>query len=351
MTEPATPRQNALPPGSRIDRFRVDRVLGTGSFGITYEAWDTQLERRVALKEYFPQEAARRDLDSFTVHASEADTAGLFAHGLSRFLDEARTLARFRHPNIVGVQQYVEANGTACLVMDFEEGRPLSTRITQDGRLAEGEVRALVVPLLEGLRAVHAEGVLHRDIKPANVLIRADGTPVLLDFGAARQLAPDKHMTIVLTPKYAPIEQYASDQAQGPWTDLYALGATLFHAITGKAPMLATERLIARPGGDTVDVQLEFLAEQFSAQFLGTLAAMLRPDPDHRPRDADAVLAMLAGDLAIPSRQRRREARRPQPDAGGRHGRTARSGPSPGRRGGRRAGGGTGPESKNWRIR
>jgi len=287
--------------GTQIERFRLDRVLGTGSFGITYEAWDAQLERRVALKEYFPSETARREADSMTVYPSESDESGLFGYGLSRFLDEARTLARFRHPTIVGVQQYLEANGTAMLVMDFEEGLPLSTRITRRGVLEEQELRDLAVQLLEGLRAVHAEGVLHRDIKPANVLIREDGSPVLLDFGAARQLAPDKNMTIVLTPKYAPIEQYASDQAQGPWTDIYALGATLFHALTGRAPMLATERLIAKPGGDTVQHLLDTVSDRISPELRSTLEAMLQPDPEARLRSADEVLDRLSGAVTPPA--------------------------------------------------
>ena len=207
----------ALPPGTRLGDYRLDAMIGHGGFGITYRAFDTQLAKIVAIKEYLPLECAIRQADGEVVPRS-ARLADDFAWGRERFLDEARALARFRHPHIVPVLRYFEANGTAYTVMEFEDGKNVAELLRDPGRrLPTDDVRRLADGLLRGLGAVHAQGFLHRDIKPANIIIRRDSVPVLVDFGAARQAmgGRTRSLTGVLTPQYAPIEQYALDRQAG----------------------------------------------------------------------------------------------------------------------------------------
>lgn len=235
----------ALPLGTQLGDFRLDAVIGHGSFGITYRAVDTQLTKIVAIKEYLPIEFAVRKGDSEVV-ARGARYADDFAWGRERFLDEARALARFRHPHIVPVLRYFETNGTAYTVMEFEDGRSLAELLRLPGhRFQPDDVRRLADGLLSGLAAVHAQGFLHRDIKPSNVIIRRDGVPILIDFGAARQAMGDRTHTLtgVLTPQYAPIEQYAFDGRQGPWSDIYSAAAVLHHVIAGRTPPEAASRV------------------------------------------------------------------------------------------------------------
>src|SRR6476646_312167 len=209
----------ALPPGTRLGDYRLDAMIGHGGFGITYRAFDTHLAKIVAIKEYMPLACAIRQADGEVVPRS-ARLADDFAWGRERFLDEARALARFRHPHIVPVLRYLAANGTAYTVMEFEDGRSLGELLREPGRrLPTDDVRRLTDGLLLGLGAVHAQGFLHRDVKPSNIIIRRDGVPILIDFGAARQAMGDRTRTLtsVLTPQYAPIEQYTAEGKQGPW--------------------------------------------------------------------------------------------------------------------------------------
>ena len=208
----------ALPPGTRLGDYRLDAMIGHGGFGITYRAFDSQLAKVVAIKEYLPVEFAMRQADGQVVPRS-ARLADDFAWGRERFLDEARALARFRHPHIVPVLRFFEANGTAYTVMEFEDGKSVAELLREPGRrLPPDDVRRLAEGLLRGLGAVHAQGFLHRDIKPSNIIIRRDGVPILIDFGAARQAMGGRTRTLtgVLTPQYAPIEQYAARRQAGP---------------------------------------------------------------------------------------------------------------------------------------
>ncbi|MGA8258827.1 MAG: serine/threonine-protein kinase, partial [Arenicellales bacterium] len=176
--------------GTRVSRYEVLDTLGAGGFGITYKAYDTQLQCEVAVKEYLPVDLAARDSDHSTVLPRSREVAEEYRHGLTRFLDEARVLAKFKNRHIVRVSDYMEVNGTAYLVMDYEEGQPLSALLAQRaGPLPEVEIKNIFLPILDGLKAVHDAGLLHRDIKPDNIYLRRDGPPVLLDFGAARQYA------------------------------------------------------------------------------------------------------------------------------------------------------------------
>jgi serine/threonine protein kinase len=236
----------ALQVGQLISDYKIEGVLGQGAFGITYLAVDTMLNRKFAVKEYYPREFAHRD-STLTVHAAGSkDDQDTFTWGLTRFLDEAKLLARFDHPNIIAVRRFFEANGTAYLVMDYCDGIPLDELIKKNGPLSENEINKIIGPLLEGLKQVHASNFLHRDIKPANIFIRSDGSPVLLDFGAARQelVNHSKSVTSLATPGYAAFEQYSTQGKQGPWTDIYGLAATLYRAVTGEKPLDAPDRIL-----------------------------------------------------------------------------------------------------------
>ena len=241
MSDPAYP--DALPPEYRLHWYVLERVLGQGGFGITYLARDTNLDQQVAIKEYLPIDVATRKLDS-TVRPRADDQTDRYRWGLDRFIREARTLARFDHPNIVRVHSVFEFNNTAYMVMRFEEGENFAALLERRRTLPEPELLRVLLPVLDGLELIHNAGFIHRDIKPDNIHIRADGSPVLLDFGSARaSLGQGRTVTILVAPGYAPFEQYySSGESQGPWTDLYGLGATCYRAISGVAPLDAITR-------------------------------------------------------------------------------------------------------------
>jgi serine/threonine protein kinase len=241
MSESAYP--DALQPQYRMHWYTIERVLGQGGFGITYLARDTNLDQLVAIKEYLPVEVATRRPDS-TVRSRSDTQRERYRWGLDRFIQEARTLARFDHPNIVRVHSVFEFNGTAYMVMRFEEGDNLAALLERRGTLPERDLLRILLPVLDGLELVHNAGFIHRDIKPDNIHIRADGSPVLLDFGSARHSLGKAHtLTILVAPGYAPFEQYhSSSETQGPWTDIYGLGATCYRAIAGIPPMDAITR-------------------------------------------------------------------------------------------------------------
>ena len=235
---------NALPQGSRIEEYEIVRVLGAGGFGITYLAFDHKLDGPVALKEYFPSRHAVRT-DDRRVVASTTDNHEVFTWGLERFAKEARTIHSFRHPNVVRVHRLLELKGTAYIVMEYVEGESLATILEARGRLSASEWRPWLDHLMDGLAHVHGYGYVHRDIKPANIVIRiADDEPVLIDFGAARVAAQERTHTKVLTPEYAPIEQYSSHAAEGPPTDIFALAAVSYRVLTGELPPNAPDRML-----------------------------------------------------------------------------------------------------------
>lgn len=287
----------ALPLGSALGDYRLDAVIGHGGFGITYRAFDAQLAKIVAIKEYLPVEFAIRRADDQVVPRG-ARFAEDFEWGRERFLDEARALARFRHPHIVPVLRYIEANGTAYTVMEFEDGRNVAQILREPARrLPPDEVRRLARGLLSGLGAVHAQGFLHRDIKPSNVIIRRDGVPILVDFGAARQAIGGRTRTLtsVLTPQYAPIEQYALDGKQGPWSDIYSAAALLHHAIAGEPPPEAA----ARVGKDPYRPLSRTQADRYDQAFLEAVDRALAFAPDERPRSVEAWRALFGATLPV----------------------------------------------------
>jgi len=277
----STTYRNALPPGTMLFEYRVESALGAGAFGMTYLARDTHLEKQVAIKEYLPTELAVRALDGSVVPIT-TDHGYDYQWGLDRFILEARTLARFSHPNIVRVNRYFEANGTGYMVMDYEQGASLAQMLRDGPPPDEGRLRALLMPLLDGLEAVHDAGFLHRDIKPANVFVRGDGVPVLLDFGAARQAVggATKSLTAVLTPGYAPLEQYSSDGHQGPWSDIYALAGVLYRALVGENPPDAVSRMRQ----DVVPEKLAGARRRAGETLLKSVRWALELDEQRRPQ-------------------------------------------------------------------
>jgi serine/threonine protein kinase len=236
----------ALPAGYELAGYRFGEVLGSGGYGITYKAEEVALGRTVAIKEYLPNSFARRASDGITVKPRDSRQQDLFAWGLERFRKEAETLVRLQHPNIVRVLRYFQANGAAYIVMVYERGTSLGERLRGGGTLGNAELRALIEPLLAGIEIVHEAGYLHRDIKPDNIYLRGDGSPVLLDFGSARQAigVRTQSITSIVSPGYSPFEQYGKSVGdQGPWTDIYALGATLYRCIAGERPPAALDRI------------------------------------------------------------------------------------------------------------
>ncbi|MGN7614330.1 serine/threonine protein kinase [Magnetococcales bacterium HHB-1] len=251
-TPPFTTEQLPLPPGTLLQEYHVDQILGQGGFGITYRACDTLLERDVAIKEYMPQSLGARRNHRLTVMQTPGQE-DLFQWGMQRFFDEAKILAKLKHFNIVRINRLFKAYGTAYFVMDFEKGDDFSAYLRhQKEQISEDQLLSLTLAILDGLAAVHDQGFLHRDIKPANIFIRQDGVPLLIDFGSTRQVLEEKNsLTTVLTHGYSPLEQYtAKNSKQGPWSDIYALGATLYKAITGRAPVKSIDRSMAILDGE-----------------------------------------------------------------------------------------------------
>ena len=279
-----------LAPGDRIREFRIEKELGAGGFGVTYLAWDEELERWVALKEYLPREWGTRRSDG-TVGPSFSTDAHYFQWGLTKFLEEARTLARLNHPQIVRVYQVIEARGTAYMAMEYVEGRSLKTELQSVGRLGEARVREMLDALMSGLAAVHARGILHRDLKPANVMLGgADGLPVLIDFGAARQNMSRESRSLMsaLTPPYAPVEQYETDGDQGPWTDIYALGVLTYECLSGERPAESVSRFRNDTTRPLTDV-----APAVSPQLAALVEMALKVDERDRPQDVASWRRML----------------------------------------------------------
>ncbi len=285
----------ALAEGTRLaGDFVIERVLGAGGFGITYLAKETALNRPVTIKEYFPSDFAARKDGCEAVPRSQ-ESAPDYSWGLERFVDEAKILARFNHPHIVGVHRYFRENNTAYMVLHYEEGQSLKSWLQGLGRVPrQADLDRVVAPLLDALEVIHAEDFLHRDIAPDNIIIRRNGQPVLIDFGAARgEIARhSKTISALVKPGYSPYEQYAEKNSrQGPWTDIYALGATLYFAMTKKRPPDAVLRVTKdeyRPVG-------EVALGSYRRRFLGAIDKSLMVDIASRPQSIGAWRGELLG--------------------------------------------------------
>ncbi len=281
---------HALPAGYRLDEYELVRVLGSGGFGITYLGYDHHLDKAVAIKEYLPNDLAVRADNHSVLPKSSQDKAD-YEWGLARFLNEAQTLARFDHRHIIKVYRFFRAHGTGYIVMEYAEGDTLSKVLQRKGTLTETELQALLFPILDGLAVVHEADVLHRDIKPGNIVIRDDGSPVLIDFGSARQAVAGKSrsVTAIVTPGYAPIEQYSAKGHQGAWTDIYALGAVCYRCLTGELPDDATERL----RDDPLVPAVQHCKGKASTALLNAIDRSLKVDEGERPQSVAAWREML----------------------------------------------------------
>jgi len=297
----STTYHNALQIGSMLLEYRLESVLGVGGFGMTYLARDTNLEKHVAIKEYLPAELAVRALDGSVVPIT-TEFKYNYTWGLERFILEARTLAKFSHPHIVRVNRYFEANSTGYMVMDYEKGVSLNQMLKGGERPDETKLKTILMPLLDGLHAVHATGFLHRDIKPSNIFVRDGGSPVLIDFGASRQAmgGATKSLTSVLTPGYAPLEQYTSDGNQGPWSDIYAMAGVLYRAFVNDNPPDAVSRIRS----DVVPAKLAALRGRVSEPMLRALEWALVLDEKQRPQSVQEWKQALEGRTAAPASAR-----------------------------------------------
>ncbi|MBF0632483.1 MAG: SUMF1/EgtB/PvdO family nonheme iron enzyme [Magnetococcales bacterium] len=285
---------DALPAGSKILWFEILKVLGKGGFGITYLGRDTNQDQLVAVKEYLPSTFASRTEDR-QVHPNSPACKDKFEWGLKRFLKEAQTLARFRHPAIVRVVSFFRDANTAYMVMEYVEGEGLDALLKRKKTLTEEEVRKLLPPLLDGLEVLHNANFIHRDLKPPNILIRQDGTPVILDFGSARQSVGDD-MTSLLSLGYSPFEQYdSSGDRQGPWSDIYAMGGVVYRCISGRKPADAAMRIAARlrNDADPMKAAVEMGRGRYSPQFLEAVDKALEVLETDRPQSIKEWRALL----------------------------------------------------------
>lgn len=290
--------RGVLPVGTFLRCYELKSILGQGAFGITYRGRDLTLNRDVAIKEYLPTTLAVREGRTTVLPRSPAH-AEQFAWGRERFLDEARTLAKLdRTPSIVRVHDYLEDNGTAYMVMALVEGETLNKRLMREQRLVPQAIEHLLFPLLDGLEEVHAAGFLHRDIKPANIMVDARGRPTLIDFGASRAAMAERSTTLtaIFTPGYAAAEQFTTTSL-GPWSDIYGLAATLYHAITGTSPPSAIDRILK----DTYRPLSDLQPTGFSPGLLAGIDAGLSIRAEDRPQSIVEWREALRLDSSQPS--------------------------------------------------
>lgn len=289
---------HALPNGYRLHWYEIDGILGQGGFGITYLAHDINLNQRVAIKEYLPVDVAGRIENNEIQPVSGGEQADTYQWGLNRFIKEAQTLARFKHPNIVAVNAVFQENNTAYMVMEYVEGEVFEDALREDRVKSEEHLLSILFSIMAGVEEIHSAGFIHRDIKPDNIYLRSDGTPVLLDFGSARQAfgARSETLTALVSPGYAPYEQYdtnATDK-QGPWTDVYALGATFYRAVTGRGPKDAMARVHGiLEGKERFKKSARLAAGKYSEQLLNAIDTALEFKPVDRPQTIQAWRELL----------------------------------------------------------
>ncbi len=267
-----------------LGNYRIIEVLGTGGFGVTYKALDEHDQKFVAIKEYFPKKVAIRD-ESNSIRPESIDLIDDYNWGLDRFLEEAKTIALFRHPNIVHILKFFKENNSAYIVLSFEDGVSLKEWLNLLGRKpSQEELDHLILPLIDALHVIHKNGLLHRDIAPDNIIMRYNGGPVLVDFGAARSALNKRKNSFnkIVKRGFSPHEQYSSNsQQQGPWSDIYAMAATIHYAITGKAPPKAPDRLKS----DVLESLSSLEDHEYRSNFLKAIDQALSIDPRHRPQN------------------------------------------------------------------
>src|SRR5213075_2271420 len=289
----AAQANQALPVGTRVENYRIVSTLASGGFSTVYLAHDEK-EAPVVIKEYLPSSLAVRTDGAAAPKVAAADVAK-FRYGLKCFFEEGRALAKLTHPNVVRVLNFFRANDTVYIVMRYERGRALQLQIqSRVGMPDEVWVRSTFAQLLNGLREVHRNKLLHLDIKPANVFLRSDGSPLLIDFGAARQTLSQEGAKLAptYTPGFAAPEQYARPGELGPWTDIYSIGATVYACLAGAAPQPAHQRLKK----DELVPARKRWSEQYSRVLLDIIDWCLRLDHLERPQSVLALQKALLGE-------------------------------------------------------
>lgn len=297
----ATQPNQALPNGYRLKEYTIIRKIGGGGFSMVYLARDDH-NQPVAIKEYLPGALVLRTEGSVIVQANSSESNNVFRHGMKCFFEEGRALARINHPNVVRVVNFFRANETVYMVMRFERGKTLQQHIQANrGNIGESFIRRVFAHLLNGLREVHTHKLLHLDIKPSNLYIRLDGSPVLIDFGAARQTLTQEESKLqpMYTPGFAAPEQYHNRERLGPWTDIYSIGASLYACLAGHPPQAADARL--------TDNKLEPAAVKwrglYSDQLLETIDHCLKLNYMERPQSVFSLQKVLM-DRSAMTRQR-----------------------------------------------
>jgi serine/threonine protein kinase len=279
-----------LPEGYQLNGYTIQRVLSCGGFSIVYVALD-ETDMPVAIKEYLPSSLAlRREGDALP--AIPEENLATFRYGMKCFFEEGRALARLSHPNVVRVVNFFRANETVYLVMKYERGRTLQEHISiKRGSLRENFIRRVCTLTLNGLREVHTNKLLHLDLKPANIYVRTDHTPVLIDFGAARQTLTQGQFKLnpMYTPGFAPPEQYKNRELLGPWSDLYSVGASMYACVSGSAPPPSDQRVEK----DRLIPTTKQFAGKYSEHLLETIDWCLQLDHLKRPQSAMALQKVL----------------------------------------------------------
>ncbi len=293
---------NALPVNYKLGEYSIKSVLGHGGFGITYLAKDSRLDTQVAIKEYFPDAFAVRDKQTTIRPRTGSNTADVenYRWGLKEFLKEARALAKFKHNHIVRVLRFLEANGTAYMVMEYEEGQNLASYLKRhSGFLNESKLLQVFLPILSGLQAVHEAGLLHLDIKPENIYLRSNGQPMLIDFGSSQQVKShvNANQKIALTTSYSALEHHPGKGKQGPWTDVYSIGATLYRCITGKDPVDIMRRYQAvnQQDADIIIPATKFTRPFYSKHIRECIDKAMQIKQEDRPQSAAALQNGLMG--------------------------------------------------------
>ena len=302
-----------LPEGLEIAGYRIVKKIASGGFSIVYLAYDAE-GSAVAIKEYLPSALALRQPGELAPAIARPNQP-LFRIGLKCFFEEGRALARINHPNVVRIVNFFRANDTVYMVMAYESGQSLQEHIARavgkGSRLGEGFIRKTFDGVCRGLRETHANKLLHLDLKPANIYLRSDGSPILLDFGAARQaIKTDAPMLAPMyTPGFAPPDLYAKGTPLGPWSDIYSLGAAMFACMTGAPPQAADARRLE----DKLDAQFDQLAAGYSPELLAMVRACLALDPMARPQSVFAVQKVLQATPARPLAAEPEEVAAPAP--------------------------------------
>lgn len=277
-----------LPSGTILNRYRIEKIIGEGGFGVTYLAMEPSSQIYVAIKEYFPKSFARRQIGNTIVPNRDAEEQRVFKWGLKRFLDEAKVLARLDHPSVIKVQKYFEMHGTAYLVMEYCDAKPLDKFVHDNSVISPLKLFQIYSLLLNALEHVHQHGIIHGDLKPSNVLVLNDGTPVLVDFGSARQemlrLAVGQ-----VSDGYSPPEFYGTSDNVGPWSDIYGLGATFYKLITGVKVPIATDR----SKSDSYIPAANWITDGYSSAFLELIDNSLRLSTSDRPQSISSLKRLL----------------------------------------------------------